>query len=174
MTPDEKFNRAFANLRQSEGGYTNGKNQVRDEATNMGIKQSTLDRYNKKFPQQLFPKNVKDIEYKHARDIYKDEYWDNTQIPNIKNERIRNAVFDMFVMGGAGTVVQRALNSSAHTQLRVDGIIGTKTINALNNIPENKISEFMETLKTIRINYLQKTVNWRTAARGWTTRTMKY
>ena len=48
MTKDEKFEEAYNKLKEPEGGYIDGKNQVRDEPTNMGIKQSTLDDYARK------------------------------------------------------------------------------------------------------------------------------
>lgn len=174
MSADKKFEMAFERLREPEGGYTDGTNQVRDEPTNMGIKQSTLDEYNRAFPEKNFPENVRDLERNQAHDIYKDQYWDNTEIKNIENDRVRNAVFDMNVMGGAGKVVQRALNSYADTTLRVDGVIGSQTRNALNNIPNDAVSEFMETLKNERMEYLQGTRNWTTAQDGWTRRTMAY
>lgn len=80
----------------------------------------------------------------------------------------------MNVMGGAGKVVQKALNSYAGTALRVDGVIGSQTRDALNNIPNDVVSEFMETLKNERMEYLQGTRNWTTAQGGWTRRTMAY
>ena len=107
----KKFDQAYNNLKEREGGYTTGKNQKKDEPTNMGIKQSTLDKYSAKYPDKNFPQDVKDLKEYQAKEIYKSEYWDNTRIPQIENDRIRNAVFDMNVMGGAGKVVQRAINS---------------------------------------------------------------
>jgi len=86
----------------------------------------------------------------------------------------RNAVFDMNVMGGAGKVVQRAANSFTGANLKVDGVIGPETIKAVNEISDTKIEEFMSTIKSERINYLQNTRNWETAKNGWTTRTNAY
>jgi len=174
MTNDEKFEEAYNKLKEPEGGYTDGTNQVRDEPTNMGIKQSTLDAYNAKHPNKHFTENVKNLAPHQARDIYKDEYWDNTKIPQIENDRIRNALFDMNVMGGAGIVVQRALNAFNNSNLKTDGIIGAKTIMALNSVQPEKVSNFMKVLKTKRIQYLQCTKNWATAKNGWIRRTNKY
>ena len=106
-----KFEQAYNKLKEPEGEYTDGKNQVKDEPTNMGIKQSTLDRYSARHPDKNFPADVKYLTTAQAKEIYKNEYWYNTRIPEIKNDRIRDAIFDMNVMGGAGKVVQRALNS---------------------------------------------------------------
>ncbi|MCM1294047.1 MAG: hypothetical protein NC311_00600 [Muribaculaceae bacterium] len=174
MTKDEKFEDAYNKLKEPEGGYTDGKNQIRDEPTNMGIKQSTLDDYAKKHPEKGLPKDVKGLSASQAKEIYKDRYWNNTEVPQIENDRIRHAVFDMNVMGGAGRVVQRALNDFSNVGLVVDGRIGPKTVDALNSIPANKVSKFMETLKAKRFEYLQTTNNWPTAKNGWIMRTNKY
>ena len=171
---DKNFESAYGKLAEPEGGYTDGKDQVRDEPTNMGIKQSTLDNYRAENPDKGFPQNVKDLQPNQAKEIYKEAYWDNTQIPNIQNDRIRDAVFDMNVMGGAGSVTQRALNSYADAGLEVDGNISKNTINALNSIPDNKVPGFMDALKAERLNYLRGTANWPTAQNGWTSRTNSY
>ena len=175
MSNDYKnFEQAYSELKEREGGYTTGKNQKKDEPTNMGIKQSTLDKYSAKYPDKNFPQDIKDLKEHQAKEIYKSEYWDNTRIPQIENDRIRNAIFDMNVMGGAGTVVQRAINSFSDTNLKVDGVIGKETIKAINAIPDTRIEEFMSMIKSERINYLQNTRNWETAKNGWIKRTNTY
>ena len=171
---DMNFEQAYNKLQEPEGGYTDGKDQVDDEPTNMGIKQSTLDRYANKHPDKNFPADVKYLTAAQAKEIYKNEYWNNTKIPRIKNDRIRDAVFDMNVMGDAGRVVQRALNEYSNINLIVDGIIGSKTISALNSIPSNKIDDFMQILIEQRMNNLRGMANWPTSKNGWTKRTKAY
>jgi cytidylate kinase len=97
-----------------------------------------------------------------------------SKIPEIKNDRIRDAVFDMNVMGGAGKTVQRTLNSFLDANLVVDGDIGNETIKSINAIVDSKVDEFIIALKTKRIDYLKGTKNWVTAKNGWTIRTNKY
>lgn len=173
---DINFDKAYANLKEREGGYTDGKNQVNDEPTNMGIKQSTLNKYAQKHPEKNFPVDVKDLKPEQAREIYKENYWDNTKIPQIENERIRNAVFDMNVMGGvaAANVLQNTLNSYLGAGINVDSVIGSITINTINSISKNQVNEFMTALKQNRIESLQKMPNWPTAKGGWTKRTNAY
>ena len=91
---DESFNLVIKKLIVNEGGYTDGKNQVKDMPTNMGIQQSTLDFYNKLKPGKNFPKDVKNLQLNQAIEIYKDLYWDNTKIPEIRNTRLKFAIFD--------------------------------------------------------------------------------
>lgn len=172
---DKNFDSAILNILKNEGGYTDGSNQVKDMPTNMGIQQATLNFYNKIYPEKNYPQNVKLLNLQQAREIYKRLYWDNTKIPDIKNARIRDAVFDMNVMGGAGIVVQLSFNEFVGTHiLTVDGIIGTKTVAALNEIQDSYVDDFMVILKKIRLEYLKKTPNWKTAKNGWIARTNEY
>ncbi|MDR1338433.1 MAG: hypothetical protein LBJ73_05430 [Rickettsiales bacterium] len=174
MKNEKNFEIAYEKLKEPEGGYTPGTDQIKDEPTKFGIKQSTLSSYSKKYPDKEFPKDVFYLQRDQAKDIYKEVYWDETDIPKIENDRVRDAVFDMNVMGGAGSVAQKALNSYANAGVKVDGYIGDKTIKALNSIPDSEVPEFMKVLKAERFNYLQGIKNWPTAQRGWTKRTNNY
>ena len=177
MTDEQKFNQAYKKLKEPEGGYTDGKNQVRDEPTNMGIKQSTLDNYAKNHPDKNMPADVKDLRPDQARKIYKEMYWDNSKISQIENDRVRNALFDMNVMSGPTIptkTLQQTLNEQIGANLPKTGYLGDMTIKAINSIPENKINEFMNALIENRMQSLQQMVNWPTAKGGWTKRTNAY
>ena len=177
MNNDKNFEIAFENLIKFEGGYTNGQNQIKDKPTNIGITQNTLDKYNRKFPNKNFPQNVRDLKIAQAKKIYQKEYWDNTKIPEIINDRIRNAIFDMNVMSPPKTVaatVQKALNIYMNAGLLIDSIMGVKTTGVINSIPDNDVADFMNILKNERMSSLHQMTNWATAKNGWTTRTMSY
>ena len=58
--------------------------------------------------------------------------------------------------------------------LKTDGKIGDNTIDALNNIPDNKIDDFMQDLKENRIEYLQGLSDWGKYGNGWANRTNRY
>lgn len=171
---DEIFDFIIKEVFLNEGGYTDGLNQVKDMPTNMGIQQKTLDYYNTLNPSKGFPKTVKNLQLNQAKEIYKNLYWDNTMIPKIRNFRIKKAVFDMNVMGGAGVTVQRALNEYLNAKLKIDGVIGNATIEKLNSISEVNVDSFMEVLSRVRLEYLKKTPNWITSKNGWEQRTNRY
>ena len=129
-----------------EGGYADNPGLI-DQPTNYGITQPILDKYNADHPNFNFPNNVKDITYDQAKQIYKEDFLEKRRIDEIKNPRISHAVFDMGVMSNfnnVGKIVQETLNNSIGTNLKIDGKIGDKTINALNTIPDNKIDNFMQ------------------------------
>lgn len=177
MTDEQKFNQAYEKLKEPEGGYTDGKNQVKDEPTNMGIKQSTLGNYAKNHPDKDLPTDVKDLQPDQAREIYKELYWDNSKISQIENDRIRNALFDMRVMSGPTIptkTLQQTLNEQIGASLPKTGYLGEQTIKAINSIPEKKVDDFMNALIENRMQSLQQMTNWPTAKGGWTRRTNAY
>lgn len=177
METDEKFNMAYDKLVRVEGGYTNGKDQVDDEPTNMGIKQSTLEKYLRNNPTKHFPSDVRDLTASQVKEIYKNQYWDNTNIGKINNDRIRNAVFDMGVMSGpviSTKTLQQTLNEVFWEMLPVTGYLGKQTIGVINSIPENRVDDFMMVLVKNRLQSLRKMTNWPTACVGWTVRTQAY
>ena len=177
MTDEQKFNQAYEKLKEPEGGYTDGKNQVRDEPTNMGIKQSTLDNYARNHPDKNLSADVKYLHPDQAREIYKEMYWDNSKISQIENDRIRNALFDMRVMSGPTIptkTLQQTLNEQIGANLPKTGYLGDMTIKAINSIPGNKVNEFMNALIENRMQSLRQMANWPTAKGGWTRRTQAY
>jgi len=159
-----------------EGGYVDNLNII-DQPTNSGITQPTLNKYNADHPHFNFPHNVKDLTSEQAQQIYGEVYYDKRRIGEIKNERIARAVFDMGVMSNfnnVGKIVQKTLNDLIGANLKPDGKIGDKTIKALNNIPNDKVNNFMQDLKINRIKYLQGLPGWNKYGRGWTNRTNRY
>ena len=159
-----------------EAGYVDNPDLI-DQPTNFGITQPTLDKYNADHPNFNFPKKVADIERGHAKQIYKEDYYDERKIGEIKIPRISNSIFDMGVMSNFRNVikmVQKTLNDSMGKILVVDGKMGKNTINALNDIPVYKVNDFMNTLKENRIEYLRTLSDWDKYGRGWTNRTNRY
>lgn len=160
----------------NEGAYADDPKKI-DQPTNIGITQPTLDKYNADHPNFNFPRNVKDLTGDQAQQIYAEDYYDERRIGEIKNERIATAVFDMGMMSNfnnVGKIIQETLNDSVGANLKTDGKIGTNTIDALNNIPDNKVDGFMQDLKENRIEYLQGLSDWNKYGNGWAKRTNRY
>ena len=169
-------NNSLEKTLDEEAGYIDNPLLI-DQPTNYGITQPTLDKYNADHPDFNFPDKVKDITRNHAKQIYKEDFFEERHIDKIKNIRISHAVFDMGVMSNfanVGKIVQKTLNNSMGTKLKIDGKIGDNTIDALNNIPDNKIDDFMQDLKENRIAYLHSLPGWNKYGKGWTNRTNRY
>lgn len=159
-----------------EGGYVDDPKLI-DQPTNAGITPATLDTYDADHPNFHFPDNLEELTGEQAEQIYGEDYYDERLIGDIDNDRIANAVFDMGVMSNFNNVmkmVQETINQATDDKVSVDGIIGDETLNALNNIPDDKVDDFMETLKENRLEYLQDLDTWDKYGRGWSARTNRY
>lgn len=159
-----------------EGGYVDDPELI-DQPTNAGITQPTLDNYNADHPNFHFPDNVKELTGEQAEQIYGEDYYDERRIGDIDNDRIANAVYDMGVMSNFKNVmkmVQETINEATDNKVSVDGIIGDETINALNNITDDNVDDFMDTLKANRLEYLQGLDTWDKYGNGWSARTNRY
>lgn len=167
---------AIDDVFQEEGGYEDNPSKI-DQPTNMGITKSSLEKYNKDHPNYNFPTDVKNLIPEQARQIYREDYYRERRIGEINHDRISRAILDMGVMSNfknVGKIVQNMLNDHQHTRLKVDGVIGSKTIEALNNISEDDLENFMEELIENRLDYLRDLPDWSKYGRGWASRTKRY
>jgi lysozyme family protein len=57
---------------------------------------------------------------------------------------------------------------------QAEGLLGSKTVNAINSISDNKVPGFIEVLKIERLKGMREMKNWPTAKNGWTIRTNSY
>jgi len=115
----------------NEGGYSNHPADP-GGATNFGIIQRSLDRWNGAHPELNFPGNVKDLTMEQAQAIYRADYW---RWDDIAAPAIAIKLFDIGVNAGLVTAVkllQKAVNLLANPPLAVDGQVGPMTLAAAN------------------------------------------
>ena len=77
--------------------------------------------------------DIKNLTIKEAKQIYYDDYWVKNKVPQMP-DNLKHIYFDMCINQGKGTaviVLQRAVNSKGG-DLKVDGGLGPKTIEAIN------------------------------------------
>ncbi len=173
---DERRETIILHTMAEEGGYVDNPNLI-DQPTNSGITAGALDKYNADHPNFNFPTNVRELTAAQAAQIYKEDYYDERRIGDIENDRMAAAVFDMGVMSNfsaVGRAVQETLNETTGANLDVDGVVGSDTINALNNIPDSDVEDFMNNLKENRLEYLAGLSTWDKYGDGWTARTERY
>lgn len=72
--------------------------------------------------------------------------------------------------------LQESLNKFNFINSSIDGVMGSKTIKEINDIPSNKINDFMEILKDNRMEHLQNDdkQKWEENKNGWAERTRRY
>ncbi len=117
------FDKAFKKVIGHEGGYVNDPDDNGGE-TKYGISKRA-------YPQI----DIKNLTLDGAKEIYKKDYWTRLKCDDINSEQIAIELFDMGVNSGNKTAVKIA---QSILDIAIDGIIGTKTIAAINEIDEEK------------------------------------
>jgi lysozyme family protein len=80
--------------------------------------------------------NIKALTEAEAKAIYKRDYWDKIKGDQIKWQKVASAIFDYAVNSGVSTAIkaaQEAATNVLHINVTVDGIMGPKTLEAINS-----------------------------------------
>lgn len=165
----EKFNKAFEISIGIEGGYVDDKNDKGGE-TNYGISK-------KSYPHL----DIKSLSLEDAKKIYYNDFW-NTEAANLSlfPEKIAIEVFDTGIntsMATALKILQKSMNllnrvESRYDDLKVDGIIGSRTLSILEKVNEQELLRVLNGLQFCR--YLEIVEGNHSQERffaGWITRT---
>ncbi len=159
-----------------EGGYVN---HPRDPggATNKGVTQSVYDAY--RAIKGLKKRSVRNIETAEVNAIYKTRYWDLAHCDELP-AGIDYATFDYAVNSGVGKSVkdlQRTVNefgpkqiASVFKPLKVDGVIGDDTIEAVKACCHKDEVGFIELFCDRRLRFLKSLKTWGTFGKGWNRR----
>ena len=144
------FQEAYLEVMQSEGGYVNDPTD-RGGETYCGITKKWFPRWegwkliaelktNKNFPANL--KASKPLS-RMVRNFYEEEFFKDIRLDEIHSQKIATEVFDTAVNMSKRSAVfdlQRAVNLLNNNgrygaDITVDGVIGAKTLQAVNNFP---------------------------------------
>lgn len=133
-----RFDRLLSSVYQEEGGYEDDPAKI-DQPTNMGIIQGSLNRFKAAHPTlgRTYPATVQDLTRDQATTIYKMDYYDPYRIEEIKNEKLAKTLFDLLANHSPTEPIQWAqqgINQFTSFQVDEDGVMGSQTINALNNL----------------------------------------
>ena len=162
------FDKAFEYTMPFEGwdAYTNDPDD-KGGATKYGITVRTLKaiRFDVDGDGDVTENDVKSLTYSQAKDILKRKYWDVIQADSIESERIAIKLFDCAVNMGparATRIAQEALNDLRYG-LVVDGLMGPKTLSALNGTDEDVFFLFLVS----RLEQFYVGLNQRKFLKGW-------
>ena len=130
----DRFEKIFDYLLKVEGGYSNDKYD-KGGKTKYGI----IEEEARKFG---YKGDMQDLTKDFAKNIYLKKYYLGNKLDKVLNDKVALSVCDFIVNGGAwgAKKAQAALNELGF-DLRVDGILGTKSLAALNEVDENKFLE---------------------------------
>ena len=151
-----------------EGGFANDPVD-RGGATNKGI---TLKTYQYHFGKNKTVNDLKNITDEEWFEIYKIDFWDRWKGDEINNQSIANLLVDwVWASGKYGiTNAQRILKVTA------DGIVGKKTIEALNSYPNQRM--LFSRLLTERLSYINRIVKANPSQKkflnGWKNRILEF
>ncbi|MGL5710450.1 MAG: putative peptidoglycan-binding domain-containing protein [Cetobacterium sp.] len=100
---------------------------------------------------------------------------ERNRINEIKNQKLKEHILDVVYNTGPKGIyfIQRSINefSESHKlgiSIKEDGVIGSETINAINQIKNQKALN--QLIYKNRIIYYQSLPNWNTYSKGWTKR----
>ena len=146
-----------------EGGYINDQADL-GKQTNKGV---TLSTYRSVFGKNKTVSDLKKITDEQWEFIFKKFYWDKWKADDIKDQNVANILVDwLWCSGSYGIKIpQRVLGVS------VDGIVGSKTIAAIN---ERDGRELFDTIKQERKDFIDRICQTRPQNRkfknGWMNR----
>lgn len=151
-----------------EGGFVNDPKDL-GGATNKGVTLTTFKGYCKqKGRTEPTVDDLKNISDEDWTDIMKGLYWDRWKADRIKNQSIANILVDWVWMSG----VHGIKRPQAVLGVTADGIVGSNTINAVNNYPSQE--ELFNRIKQARYDFIDGICKSRPAnerfRKGWCNR----
>lgn len=156
MNAAARFQRCADFVMGQEGGYVDNRSDP-GGATNLGVTIPALTMF------RGHPVSVADIKAltpDDVRPLYRELYW-NRVLGDLLPAGVDLFTLDSAVNmgpGAAARLVQRGLG------LTQDGLIGPRTIGALNSRP---IPAFLDKLAGLRLAYYQALAGWPTFGKGW-------
>ena len=155
-----RFDRLLSSVYQEEGGYEDDPAKI-DQPTNMGIIQGSLNRFKAAHPTlgRTYPATVQDLTRDQATTIYKMDYYDPYRIEEIKNEKLAKTLFDLLANHSPTEPIQWAqqgINQFTSFQVDEDGIMGSQTINALNNLTLQQMKDVNNYIVRQRFSDIKK------------------
>jgi lysozyme family protein len=133
------FEIAIPKVIKHEGGYVNDPKDSGGE-TKYGISK------------RAYPNlDIKNLTLQNAKAIYKKDYWDRIKGDLIKSQEIAESIFDFAVNAGVKTASKMA---QLVLDVKPDGIIGPKTLKALNNFNKDLFIASFTLAKIARYVYL--------------------
>lgn len=131
---DDKFRQAVEVVLKHEGGYVNNPNDPGGE-TKYGISKRSYPHL-----------DITGLTREQAIEIYRQDWWEKYQYGKIENLKVATKVFDLSVNMGpaqAHMILQGAVNFVIDSGLKVDGILGPKTLVATNAVDAEKVRQVM-------------------------------
>ncbi|NLU42973.1 MAG: hypothetical protein GXX08_12325 [Firmicutes bacterium] len=141
MDAEARFHKAVEVVLAHEGGFVNHKSDP-GGATNFGISLRYLQKLGIEVGDidqdgDVDIDDIKKLTPERAKERYRHDWWDKYGYGKITDGEVATKVLDLSVNIGpsaAHKVLQRALHASRRRDVKVDGILGPKTLAAVNSV----------------------------------------
>ncbi|WP_304177888.1 glycosyl hydrolase 108 family protein [Leptotrichia trevisanii] len=139
----DRFEKIFDYLLKVEGGYSDDKHD-KGGKTKYGIIEEEARDFG-------YKGDMQDLTIDFAKNIYLKKYYLGNKLDKVNNGKVALSICDWAVNSGRNGIknAQAALNRIDGANLDVDGIIGNKTLEALNAVNPDKFLEVYHNLQRI-------------------------
>ena len=164
----DRFEKIFDYLLKVEGGYSDDKHD-KGGKTKYGITEEDARDFG-------YKGDMQDLTKDFAKNIYLKKYYLGNKLDKVVNDKLALSVCDWAVNSGKNGIknAQIAINQLTNANLDTDGIIGNKTLEALNATDPDKFLEVYHNLQ--RIYYRSKVESEKTQKEflaGWLNRVQR-
>ena len=162
ITCEDKFKKVAPIILKHEGGYKNEPSKDKGDPTNKGISWPIWVKYAKEdLGVEPTASNQKDLTDEQATKIYRKRYWEPKGFCKIVDNKVSLMIYDWTITsGGATREVQKLLVNEFDQILTIDGGMGPKTAEAVNNVSDQ--NKLLNRIAEIRREYYKKG-----AEKGW-------
>lgn len=160
----DRFEKFLNYIFEVEGGYTNDEND-RGGKTTWGITEEEAREFG-------YTGDMRNLTIDFAKNIYLKKYYLGNKLDKILNDKVALSIFDWAVnSGGKGIKKAQIVANKFGANLIIDGIIGNKTLEAINSInPEAFLKEYHEMQRTFYKNLAAKDNSQEDFLKGWLNR----
>ena len=160
----DRFNKFLDYIFEVEGGFTDDEND-RGGKTTWGITEEEAREFG-------YTGDMRNLTKDFAKNIYLKKYYLGNKLDKIIDDRVALSIFDWAVnSGGRGIKKSQIVANKFGANLVIDGIIGNKTLEAINAIdPKMFLKEYHELQRTFYKNLAVKNSTQEDFLKGWLNR----
>lgn len=177
MAHKAEYQKVLNETFQHEGGFSNHKAD-RGGATKYGVTQRTLERWRKK---RVTVDDVKNLSLDEAREIFIADYIELPKLHQLRDPSMFAAVVDFGYNSGpadAVRVLQKTLNETMGSKLKLDGNLGPLTAGLVNDLVGANMRRVLNAYVDNRIRFVANIMTHDASqaafANGWIDRILKY
>ena len=112
-------------------------------------------------------KDIKDLTVEKATELYYKHFWLPMRLEGISNDLLKLHLFDMGINAGTKTAVMILQDL---LQVQIDGVIGPKTLEAIEDYDSNIVADYALKRKEYYIKIIKKNPDLKIFKKGWFSR----